>query len=454
MKNDSKSGAKQDQTDYDKSVDVVVKDKSLSKTLEFLYGLQFTGIKLGLHNIKNLLKDYDVDYKSLKIIHIAGTNGKGSTSNILKSVFQSAGYKAGLFTSPHLVKFNERIRINDEMISDSDLEELTEFFREGIIRHNCTFFEATTAIALKYYIDNKTDIAIIETGLGGRLDSTNVVTPVISVITGIDYDHTSYLGNSLIEIAKEKGGIIKPGIPVVINEKRKFVSKKLAQIAKKNGSDCYFASKEIRLSGIKTLKKGKKIEFLFNGEKIRTYFNLEGKYQLINLKTALTVLKYLNKRTTIAVSVNDVKKGLSDVVVSGRMEVVSNDPYILIDAAHNSQGLRKIRDELKEFKYNNLHLVAGTVNDKDYREFVRIMLDFDGRKYFVQPKIKRGLEIGKIAAYLKGKKLSDNQKNYSLYNSVTDGMNEALKNYNQGDLIFVTGSHFVLGDFLETIEKR
>ncbi|MCK5761238.1 MAG: bifunctional folylpolyglutamate synthase/dihydrofolate synthase, partial [Candidatus Delongbacteria bacterium] len=174
-------------------------------------------MKLGLENIENLLKHGNIDIEKLKTVHVAGTNGKGSTSNMISQVLTENGYKTGLFTSPHLVSFNERIRINGEMISDENLSGLIHDIKGGIEKYNCTFFEASTAIAFKYFIEKNVDIAIIEVGLGGRLDSTNVITPIVSVITGIDFDHTAHLGNSIVEIAREKAGIIKEGIPVVFN---------------------------------------------------------------------------------------------------------------------------------------------------------------------------------------------------------------------------------------------
>jgi len=218
----------------------------IEKTLDYLYNLTFSGIKLGLSNIDNLLTASQVPHRALKIIHVAGTNGKGSTCNILSSIYREAGYKVGLFTSPHLIKFNERIKINGEMISDEDIASLTEFFRAGIDKHHCTFFEATTAMALKYFCDQQVDIVILEVGLGGRLDSTNIVTPLLSVITGINLDHTTYLGNSLIEITREKAGIIKQCVPVVANDNKKFVLKKIKVLAGKKKARFVPATYKIR----------------------------------------------------------------------------------------------------------------------------------------------------------------------------------------------------------------
>ncbi|MFO7810599.1 MAG: Mur ligase family protein, partial [Candidatus Delongbacteria bacterium] len=188
----------------------------VSAKLQYLYDRGMFGIKLGLENIQNLLYHYDIDTEKLKTVHIAGTNGKGSTASIISAVLTEAGYRTGLFTSPHLQRFNERIKIGDRQITDDDLSEYIDALKEGIEKFNCTFFEAGTAIAFKYFIDKKVDIAVIETGLGGRLDSTNVITPLVSVITGIDLDHQKQLGTSVVEIAREKAGIIKTGVPVVL----------------------------------------------------------------------------------------------------------------------------------------------------------------------------------------------------------------------------------------------
>lgn len=419
----------------------------IDKTLDFLYNLRFTGIKLGLENINNLLNEYQIEHQKLNIIHVAGTNGKGSTSNILSSVYREAGYKVGIFTSPHLICFNERIKINGKMISDEEIADLADYFSAGIKRNSCTFFEATTAMALKYFSDNKVDIVIFEVGLGGRLDSTNVVTPLLSVIVGINLDHTSYLGNSLIEIAREKAGIIKKGVPVVANDRKKFILKKIASIAKKK--QARFFPARLKLS-VKTHKSSGKniVSFNFGQEKVTALYNLRGSYQLLNLKTAVTALKVLKKKFPLTGV--QIENGLKRVIVKGRMEEISLEPHIMIDAAHNPHGLMKLKEEISKLKFNKLHLVTGTVKDKDYRQYIRTVVDFNAVKYFVQPSMERGLEVDKIENYLQsyGRGLSAQKKRYSFYSTVKAGFEKACENYEDGDLIFVTGSHFVLADLL------
>lgn len=414
--------------------------------LDFLFGLQFFGIKVGLENIKNLLEYYKVDYNSLNYIHIAGTNGKGSTAAILYSIYKESGLKTGLFTSPHLVTFKERIVVGNRTITDEELASYTDYFKEGIEKFRCTFFEATTAIAIKFFIDNSADLVVLETGLGGTLDSTNIVTPLISVITSIDFDHQKYLGNSLIEIARDKGGIIKKGIPIVIGERRIFIKKFYRTLSRKRGSDIFFSGKLPTFSKYGT-------NLLFENETFSVQFGLRGQYQRKNLSTALKVVEVLNQTKTDILPFIDKEKlqrGLEKANIKGRFSKVSDKPFIITDTAHNYQGLINLKKELSRVVYKNLHIVFGTVSDKDYNKAIKVITSIKANYYFSEPKIGRGLKKAYYDNYINNNSL---KKAYS-FDSVDKGYNKAIENYENGDLILITGSNFVVGDFYKYYEEN
>ncbi|PID29329.1 MAG: hypothetical protein CR982_02970 [Candidatus Cloacimonadota bacterium] len=409
----------------------------MNDVLEFLYSLQFSGIKLGLQNIKNLLEYHNIDYKSLKFIHIAGTNGKGSTANILNSIYSYSGYKVGLFTSPHITSFNERIRVNGEMITDSELSSVTSKLKDGIKRFNTTFFEATTAIAIQYFIERNVDLVIFETGLGGRFDSTNIVDPILSIITTIGYDHQSFLGNSIVGIAKEKAGIIKRGVPLVVNEENKLISNIFKSKAHSLKSPFYLTSgRKIRVH------KNGQISFKFNGEPVRSNFSLNGKFQIKNFRAVLQSVEILN--SDFPVSVVQLKKSLSNLYVKGRMEEISKDPWIILDAAHNQEGLNNLKEELKSYDYKNLYLITGVLKDKDYGKILKILSTISNQIAIFPPFNKRSLDINDLKTYISRNGYSQ----FNTFQSSREAFRQILRKYCSGDLILVTGSHFVLSDFI------
>ena len=403
-------------------------------------------MKLGLKNILDLMEYTKTDFKKLTVIHIAGTNGKGSAANIIAEVLRSNGYRTGLFTSPHIQKFNERIRIDNEEINDADLSEYISFFKEGIEKFNCTFFEANTAIAVKYFLDKKTDVAVIETGLGGRLDSTNILNPLVSVITGIDLDHQKQLGNSIVEIAREKAGIIKPGVPVVVNTDKKSVVRFFRRAAKKRASEIIFTDK--KKFDFKYDETGLYMDFHFDSLPLRSKIFLRGSYQKENLRTAVTALKAISRK--IKLDPQKVGSAISSVSVKGRMETVSQEPFVMIDAAHNIQGLRALKNELENLKHKTIHLIFGTVRDKDHEKIIRMISRFDARKYFTQADNKRALDIDTIKNIKNLKIKSDTE----FFNSPAEAYSEAVRNYNEGDMIMITGSHYLIGDMLDEIKLK
>ncbi|MBC7523150.1 MAG: bifunctional folylpolyglutamate synthase/dihydrofolate synthase [Flavobacterium sp.] len=363
--------------------------------------------------------------KKLKCIHVAGTNGKGSTCHLLASVFQEAGYKVGLYTSPHLKDFRERIKINGEEIS---AEFVIDFVAKNKIffeENELSFFEMTVGLAFKYFLTEKTDINIIEVGMGGRLDSTNIITPVVSVITNIGLDHTQFLGNTLSLISTEKAGIIKKNIPVVIGEFTNETRLVFEQKAKEMSSKIYFASdliKEIYPSA------------------------LQGDYQIQNKKTVLQTIKVLQNSYEFSVSEENIKYGFLNVIkntgLHGRWQKLSQNPQIIADTAHNFDGLKIVLNQIQKEVFKELHIVLGVVNDKDLHEILPLF-PRNAKYYFCKPSIPRGLEV---------KILESTANEFGLFgdsfDSVSKAYHEAVKNAKKEDFIYVGGSTFVVAEIL------
>ena len=375
--------------------------------------------KKDIGNIIKACKILDNPQNKFKSIHIAGTNGKGSTAHMLASIFQEAGYKTGLYTSPHLKDFRQRIKINGQLISKKDT---LDFILKNKIQYEkieMSFFEYTVAMAFDYFANENVDIAIIETGLGGRLDSTNIISPEISIITNIGYDHTNLLGNSLEEIAKEKAGIIKKNTPIIIGRKQKETEHIFKSEAKEKNSPIHFCKKNLNYST-----------------------DLKGEYQKENLNTALQAMKILNLK------INDgiISKGLNNVVkntgLNGRWQTIAKKPLTICDTGHNEDGIKNNIKQLKKLKFNKLHFVFGTVNDKDLRKILRL-LPVNAQYYFCSANIERSLN---------SEKLLEESKNFKLlgerYESVIEAYHSAQSNAKMDDLIFIGGSTFIVAEVL------
>jgi dihydrofolate synthase/folylpolyglutamate synthase len=367
--------------------------------------------------------------KNLRFIHVAGTNGKGSTSHMLASILKEAGYKTGLYTSPHLKGFRERIKI----CSANGLVEIPETFVQNFIKkhkpffenHDLSFFEMSVGLAFDYFQKEQVDVAIIEVGLGGRLDATNIITPIVSVITNIGMDHNQFLGNTLTLIAGEKAGIIKPEIPVVIGEyidetKRVFINKALESHA-----PIYFASNLISEN--------------YEGE-------LHGNYQYHNKKTTVQTIRILQKEKHFDISEKHIKSGLMHVVANtgllGRWQQLKDTPKVIADTAHNKHGLEITLRQIQENKFDQLHIVLGVVNDKDLDD-VLPLFPINAMYYFCKPNILRGLD----EKILKQKAATFGLHG-NLYNSVSEAYQSALQNAANTDFIYVGGSTFVVAEIL------
>ena len=379
--------------------------------------------KEGLANTLALDAHFGHPHTTFKTIHVGGTNGKGSTSHSLASVLQCAGYKVGLFTSPHLKDFRERIRINGEMISEDYVVRFVEEHRGFFEPLHPSFFELTTALAFKYFAEQKVDIAVIEVGLGGRLDCTNIISPVLSIITNISFDHVQFLGDTLEKIAGEKAGIIKHGVPVVIGETTPETRPVFESKAKTVDTDIVFAEEQ---------------------EVDEVPFELGGDYQKKNLRTILTALSIL--KHTFRISKEHILEGLSSVCqrtgLMGRWQTLNTCPMVVCDVGHNVGGFEYIVKQLARQKYNTLHIVIGMVNDKDING-VLALLPKHAKYYFTRAKVHRALQPEELQKKAKEYKLKGN-----CYSTVADAYKAAMQEASTDDFIFIGGSCFVVAEAL------
>lgn len=384
-----------------------------------------TAFKKDLTNTLALAKELGNPENKFKCIHIAGTNGKGSVSHMLASVLQTEGYKVGLYTSPHLKDFRERIKINGECIPKANVIEFIGKNKSFFETHKLSFFEMTVGMALDYFANERVDIAIIETGLGGRLDSTNIVTPLLSVITNIGLDHTAFLGNTLEKIAGEKAGIIKKNRPVVIGETTTETKPVFVKKAEAEKAPIHFAEDlDVELPEC----------------------DLKGNYQGFNLRTCLKSLEILNTIEGWKVSDEAIQKGLAQVIANtqlrGRWEILGQQPKIIADTAHNKEGLMLVLQQLMEENYQNLHIVLGFVNDKDL-ESILPLFPKNAKYYFSKPDVPRGL--GATDLYYKAKKHSLFGKAFT---TLENALKAAKREAKAEDLIYIGGSTFTIAEIL------
>ena len=391
-----------------------------------VYQLQgASAYKEDLTNTLVLAKHLNHPEKELKYIHVAGTNGKGSTSHMLASILQEAGYKVGLYTSPHLIDFRERIKINGTEIAEDFVCEFVSKNKSFFEENQLSFFEMTVGLAFDYFQKEKTDINIIEVGMGGRLDATNIIIPIVSVITNIAKDHTQFLGTTYSSIATEKAGIIKVNVPVVIGEYNEETQAVFLEKAKQTISEIYFASDLISESFPSTLL---------------------GDYQIANKKTVLQTIRVLQEQGVFSITEEEIKNGLLNVIhntgLQGRWQQLQSEPKVICDTAHNSHGLQVVLNQIKKEKYQKLHIVLGVVNDKDLDEILPLF-PVEAEYYFCKPAISRGLD-----ATILQEKACKNQLLGEVYNSVSQAYQTALHNAHKNDFIYIGGSTFVVAEVL------
>lgn len=393
----------------------------------------------------NFLGNPQLDYPT---IHIAGTNGKGSTSHLLAAAFQTKKYKTGLYVSPHYKDYRERIKIDGKYVPVKFVVDFIEELKPLIEEINPSFFEINVAMAFAYFASKKVDIAIIETGLGGRLDSTNVIKPVISVITNISYDHMSLLGDTLPEIAFEKAGIIKEGIPVVIGEKQKEVAAVFEKRAFEHNAKIYFASEHYKAE--QTATDLEFDTFDIYKDNLLVYpdlkFELKGSFQTKNMLTVIATLDQYNELHPGFFKSEDIYKAFANVKslsnFMGRWQILNQKPLVICDSGHNEAGIKYVVEQLDKLEYNKLHFVLGVVNDKDIDKMLS-MLPQGAIYYFAKANIPRGLD----AKLLKEKAKRFNLKGKS-FSSVNTAYKTAMKNAGEDDLIFIGGSTFVVAEVL------
>lgn len=429
--------------------------QTFTEVLNYLYARlpMFTRIgaaalKPDLHNTLALCAALGNPQHQFKSIHIAGTNGKGSTSSMLAAVLQSAGYKVGLFTSPHLKSFTERVRINGAEMSENKVMAFVNEHKTLIESLEPSFFEVVTAMAFDYFAKEKVDIAVIEVGLGGRLDCTNIITPELSIITNISYDHTDLLGETLAQIASEKAGIIKPNIPVVIGEETIKTKSVFIDKAKKENSKIYFSQEKRSANITRSTLKYQLIEVVhYQGDKTEKniyQLDLTGNYQAKNLLTVLQSVEIL-QNLGWEIGTDDVEYALQNVGkisgLKGRMFLLQENPNVICDVGHNEAGVKYVMEQLKTLEMSHLHIVWGMVKDKNHAK-VLSLLPKNATYYFVCPNIPRGL----AAAEMKLKSAEFGLIGEA-YPSVNEGLKAALQNINEKtEMIFVGGSTFVVAE--------
>ncbi len=425
-------------------------------TLDYLYSqlpmyqrVGAAAMKKDLNNILALCEALNNPHQKFKSIHIAGTNGKGSTAHMLSAILQSAGLKTGLYTSPHYKDFRERIKINGQLISEAAVIDFVDQHKDLFESIQPSFFEITVAMAFHHFAHQQVDIAVIETGLGGRLDSTNILSPILSLITNISYDHQQFLGDTLPEIAGEKAGIIKENTPVIISERQAAVQYVFKDVAEQKNAPLYFAedyihieAAEVSLSGnVYRVADSQTEDILFDNLQTDLY----GSYQQKNLGGVLHAVKILNEEN-ISVTELDIRQGLRQVKslanFMGRWQKIADYPLTLCDSGHNAAGLKQVVEQLSQLPYRRLHMVIGMVKDKDHDKVIS-MLPEDAVYHIAKPDIPRGMD-----AVLLLKKFKDAGRDAYAYSSVPIALRVAQTLSEEGDLVFVGGSIFVVGEVL------
>ena len=408
--------------------------KSYQDTLDWMFSklpmyqkVGGSAYRPGLERILAMDTHLEHPHRTFKSIHVAGTNGKGSTSHILASVLQSAGYKVGLYTSPHLLDFRERIKVNGQLITEKNVIQFIERHAAYFESEQISFFEMTVGMAFSHFRERQVDYAIVEVGLGGRLDATNIIMPVLSVITNIGLDHTEFLGTTRTQIAKEKAGIIKSGIPVVVGQKDKETQKVFEEIA---------------------LKQSAKLTFV----KVQNQHwetDLNGVYQAQNIQTALTALACLDVHK---IDLNTLKQGLKNVISNtgllGRWQIISDLPQLILDVGHNKEGLSFLATELQKLAFDHLHLIMGFVKGKKVVDLISLFPS-EASFYLSSPRIDRAIPLSTLKAELTG-----SSKNIYFSPTVIDALNKARSSANENDLILVCGSTFVVAEVLSFIKNQ
>ena len=423
------------------------------QTLDYLYTqlpmFQRIGSAAYKANLDNTIALCDLlnnPEKKFKSIHIAGTNGKGSTSHFIASILQSAGLKVGLYTSPHLKDFRERIKINGEMIPEQDVVDFVEKCKPHFEIIQPSFFEMTVGLAFNYFASQNVDFAVIEVGLGGRLDSTNVIAPICSVITNISFDHSAILGNTLEKIAGEKAGIIKPKTPVIIGETQNEIKTVFVEKAKQSKASIIFADEKWKVSNVHPIQLEKpylSMDVSGKNQAIHLESELLGLYQQKNIPAVLSVIELLNEKG-FTISKKNVAEGIKNVVTQtgllGRWQILSTDPLVVADTAHNEAGIKQLLLQIKQTPHKRLHFVLGMVNDKDITTILEL-LPKNASYYYCKANIQRALNAEELA--IQAEKMGLKGK---IFSSVPEALKFAKSAAKSVDLVLVGGSTFTVAE--------
>ena len=410
--------------------------------------------KPGLDNTLRLMEHVGNPHRQLRAVHVAGTNGKGSTCHLTAAVLQAAGLRVGLFTSPHLVSLTERIRINGKPISEEEVAAFVAQHRSFLDEVQPSFFETMTAMAFDYFVREKVDIAVIETGLGGRLDSTNVLTPLLSVITNIGMDHTEFLGNTLTQIAREKAGIIKPGVPCVIGE----THPQTMNVFLERAQECGILGEGLETTGCR-IWFADQCGFM-RKRRLREapVSDLQGNYQDHNLQTAYVALQVLRNYTPLDfLRTSYIQYGFSHVCaltgLRGRWETLRDKPLVICDTGHNSHGLQYVARQLKELPHPDIRIIFGMVNDKD-TEVVMRLLPYGERYHYIftTPDTQRARSAGEMAALWRSVHCGEGTE-YIAIDSPQEALSYALQHAAEEDAVFIGGSNYLVGDIIRILEN-
>jgi dihydrofolate synthase/folylpolyglutamate synthase len=403
-------------------------------------------MKFGLRGIQTLLNSLDHPEKQFPSIHVAGTNGKGSTASMIAAIFTAAGYKTGLYTSPHLVRFNERIRINGKPISSQAVARLASVVYPEVTKNNITFFEAVTAMAFKYFAESKVDIAIVETGLGGRLDATNVLRPLVSVITTIGLEHTHILGNKIEEIAFEKGGIIKKGVPCVtgvtsqraLRVLKRTCAQKKSQLIKTHPKQIHICNSSL---------KGLSVDFVLPGRQLKhVEVSLAGAHQAMNSLLAINAVEVVTQRKDFKINEKAFRNGLINIQkysgIQARLSIVRRNPLVLADVAHNPEAVRKLCNSIEQLGIGKMHIVFGLMQDKNYLIIISALRKIAKSAYIVEAHTQRSRSAAELAKGFRRFGVPAEE-----FGDVASGIESAVQK-GDGAPILITGSHFVVGEAL------
>lgn len=432
-----------------------------SEVIDYLYSRlpMFTrdgasAFKKDLTNTLLLCQALGNPHRHLKAIHIAGTNGKGSSSHMLASILQTAGYQTGLYTSPHLLDFRERIKVNGQTVPQQFVIDFIQKNKALIEQIKPSFFEVTVVMAFQYFYDMQVDVAIIETGLGGRLDSTNIISPILSLITNIGYDHMNMLGNTMAEIAREKAGIIKQNTPVVISERQHDIDQLFVTYATEKKAPIYFANDEWSVNDVTNDPKFQYLQIKSLQDKrsnLSLKLDLRGSYQQKNIIGVLSCISQLNK-LSFYIHQQHIIEGLANTQqftgLMGRWQTLASAPFIICDTGHNEDGWKEVIKNIRKTVYKKLHMVIGVMGDKDLDHMLNI-LPKEATYYFCHPNFKRALPADQLHTLASGFGLFGKP-----YSSLKDALTAAQHNAEKEDLIFIGGSTFVVAEALPLFNLR